>query len=787
MIEQRFGHYRVVERIGAGGMGEVYRAHDEQLGRDVAIKVLPAEALGDSAARLRLLREARSVAALNHPNVCTIHEVGEADGQAYIAMELVEGKPLDLLIPAEGLPAERVLDYGLQIAEAVAHAHERGIVHRDLKPSNALVTPQGRVKVLDFGLAKQVVGQDVGEASTASHGTLTQPGAVVGTLPYMAPEQLRGETADARSDVWSLGVVLYEMAAGARPFRGQTGFEVSSAILKESPAPLPGELGVVVTRCLEKEPGKRFQRAGEVQAALKVVESGAAMAPRPVSRRRLPGGRLVAAGGALLAVLALLVGLDVAGLRRRMAGGLRAPAGPIKLAVLPFANPSGDPQQEYFSDGLTEEMITQLGRLHPERLGVIARTSAMRYKKSDKPVDQIGRELGVDYVLEGSARREAGRVRITAELIQVRDQTQLWAESYERDLAGILALQSEVAKKVAGALALKLLPAEQTRLANARTVDAEAYDAYLQGLHHWYKLTPGELETALRYFDLALVKDPSYALPYAGIALVWAGRQQMGYTPPGEATPKARAAALKAVELDDTVAETHYALAVVRTWSEWDWAGAEMEFKRAIERNPSFPDARAYYSHLLMNLRRPDEAMLQMKRALELDPFKALFRTLYGVDLMYVRRYDDAVAQARAALRTAPDDAIANALLWWAFSVKGMHKEALTAARAYMKLVYDDPGVEEAIERGYTEAGYRGAMRRAAEALVAHFHKTYASPFDIASLYVEAGEKARAVEWLEKCLEVRDPNMPYIGWPMFDSLRSEPRYHDLLRRMKLPG
>jgi TolB-like protein/predicted Ser/Thr protein kinase len=775
-----------VSPLGAGGMGEVYRAHDARLDRDVALKVLSVGALGDSTARPRLLREARLAAALNHPNVCTIYEVGEAEGQAYIAMELIEGQPLDLLISGEGLSIDRVLDYGLQIAEAVAHAHERGIVHRDLKPLNALVTLQGRVKVLDFGLARRVLAEHLAEATTASQATLTQAGALVGTLPYMAPEQLRGEPADARSDVWALGVMLYEMAAGARPFKGQTGFEVSSAILKERPAPLPGEPWSVIQRCLEKDPGKRFQHAGEVHAALKVVGSGAATAPRAASRPRLRGSRWVAAGGALLAVLALLIGLDMGGLRRRLVRGLEAPTGAIKLAVLPFVNLSGDPQQEYFSDGLTEEMIAQLGRLHSERLGVIARTSAMRYKKSDKPIDQIGRELGVDYVLEGSAQREAGRVRITAELIQVRNQTQLWAESYERELSGILALQSDVARAVAGALALKLLPAEKDRLAAARPVNPEAYEAYLKGLHHWYNLTPRDLDAAQQYFELALAKDPKYAPAYAGISLVWAGRNQMGVTRPSKAGPKTKAAALKAVELDDTLAEAHYSLAVTRTWHDWDLAAVEPEWRRAIELNPSFPDARAFYSHYLNIMRRPDEAMMQIQRALELDPFNALFQAIYAIDLVFARRYDDAINQAHDTLRAAPGHPIAVAALFMASRLKGMHAEALAAAKTYYAF-YGDPDVDEAFKRGDGGAGYAVAMRGAAEALAARARQSYVVPVDVADLYLEAGEREHALEWLEKGFEARDPNMPYIGIPTYDSLRSDPRFRDLLRRMKLPS
>jgi TolB-like protein/tetratricopeptide (TPR) repeat protein len=784
MIGTTLGHYRVLERLGAGGMGEVYRAHDEQLDRDVAVKVLPAESLSDPSARARLLREARSGAALNHPHICSIYEVGEANDQAYIAMELVEGRSLDALLAAGALPAEQTLRYGLQIAQALGHAHERGMVHRDLKSANVMITPLGQAKVLDFGLAKRVSEKGLDEATTQSQASLTAAGALVGTLPYMAPEQFRGQAADARSDVWALGVVLYEMAAGSRPFRGQTGFDLSSAILTQPPAPLPGkvpaELKAVIERCLEKEPARRYQRGGEVHAALQAFQTGAVVS-WAAWRYRLSRRRWLALVGAGVVLLAVAVGSDVGGLKAWLSGRLRTPSGAIKLAVLPFGNPSGDPEQEYFSDGLTEEMITQLGRLHPQRLGVIARTSAMRYKRTDKTIRQIGGELGVDYVLEGSARREGSRVRVTAELVSVRDQTQVWAESYERELTGVMALQSDLARGVAGSLALKLLPAEEGHLSAARRVDPEAYEAYLKGMHHWYKQTPLEIDAALQYFEMALKKDPNYALAHTGIAWIWVARNQNQLTPPGEALPRAKAAALKALELDGTLAQAHEVLASVR-FQEFDWAGAGLESERAIELNPNYPDVRAFYSHYLNIMRRPKEAMRQIERALELDPFNTLFQGLYAVDLVFVGRHDDAIATARNALRAQPDAEVARYALWAAFFCKGMSREALAEDKGRYAA---DREVQEALERGDREGGYRGAAKRAAEALSARSRQTYVSPTEISRFYMAAGERDHAIEWLEKAFEVREPSLPYLASPEFDSLRSDPRFRDLARRMKL--
>ncbi len=776
-ISRVLGHYRIVQKIGEGGMGVVYRTHDESLDRDVALKVLPASSFRDPTARMRLLREARAASQLNHPNICTVHEVGEADGQAYIAMELVQGQTLSARVAGGALRTEEVLSYGLQLAEAVGHAHDRGVLHRDLKSANVVITAEGRAKVLDFGLAKRFSENEIDEV-TRSRASLTAPGAVVGTLAYMAPEQLRGQAADARSDIWALGVVLYEMATGALPFRGQTGFELSSAILNQAAAPVqakvPLELRTVIERCLEKEPGRRYQRASEVRAALETIRTGTVI-PWAAWRYQLARRRWLLLGTALLVVLAVVGGIA---LQR-----LLTPARAVRMAVLPFANLSGDPEQEYLSDGLTQEMIAELGRLHPGALSVIARTSVMRYKATDKPVDQIGRELGVDYILEGSARRESGRVRISAELIQVRGQTQLWAETYERELAGIMALQVEVARKVAQALTLHLLPTEQKRLANVRAVNPEAYEAYLKGLQHWYKLTPGDLDSAQQYYELALQKDPNYAQAYAGLALLWGGRLVAGLVSPHDGVPKGKAAALKAVELDDNLAEAHYAVACVKSWQDFDLPGADAEWKRAIELNPNFPDARAFYSHYLMTMRRPDEAIPHIERALELDPFNSLFQSLYAVDLMYLRRYDDSIAAARKALRMAPDNGVAHSALWSAYFLKGMGKEAVVEAKA---AIPGDREMEQALDRGYAEAGFTGAMRRGGELLEARSHYTYVMPSLVLSFYTYAGERTKALEWLEKTFEAGDPGLAYLGMPDFDSLRSEPRFRDVLRRMKIP-
>ena len=778
----KLGSYAIERSLGRGGTGAVFLAHDTTLHRQVALKVLDAPADGERA-RARVLREARNAAALNHPNICTVYEVGEADGRAFIAMEYVEGRPLSDRLARSALPVAEAVRYGIEVADALAYAHDHGVIHRDLKAANAIVTPTGRVKLVDFGLARR---DDALLADATTMPSLAPTGVAAGTPYAMAPEQVRGGVTDARTDIWALGVLLYEMVSGGKPFGAVTIPELFSSILRDAPAPLPNAVPVdvqsVIERCLEKEPERRYQRAVEVRTELEAIHAGTM--PRSATWRAQVRRRpWMASGVAGLVVAGLLVGANVGGVRERFSGS--PPAGSIKLAVLPFENLTGDPEQEYFSDGLTEEMITQLGRLHPQRLSVIARTSSMRYKNRDAPIDQIGRELGVDYVLEGSARRDGSRVRISATLIQVRDQTQRWADSFDRDLAGILTLQSDVARSVAGSLRLTLLPAERTRLAGARPVNPETYEAYLKGYFHAQKETPADLDLALKYFETALQKDLTYAPAHTGIAFVWTARNQMGYVPPGEAAPRVKAAAMKAIELDPALPLAHYALGMA-AWGEWDWETNEREFRRTIELDPNLAEVRAFYSHLLIALKRPDEALAQIERALQLDPFNAFIQALYGVDLYFVRRYDEAIAQLQSALKTSPDLPFAHCVLGAAFNLTGRPEQALHGAEGCLE--HYGPDVKDALARGYSEAGYPGAMRRVADLLAKGVSGTYVSPGDVFTAYLHAGQKDLALQWLSKLVDARDPNVygaardPFVN----DSFRDDPRFHEIVRRTRLP-
>jgi len=736
------GRYTIIEELGRGGMGVVYKAEDTKLKRTVALKFIPPELTHIPDVRDRFTREAQAAAALDHPNICTVYEFDQADETSFISMAYVEGQSLRKKIESGPLELEEALRIARQAAEGLQEAHKKGVVHRDIKSSNIMVDERSQAKIMDFGLAR-VAGSTL----------LTKDGSTMGTVAYMSPEQAKGEKVDHRTDIWSLGVVLYEMLTGELPFKGEHDQAVIHSILHREPASLKkakpdafSGLEDIVFQALAKKPSGRYSNMEEFAEDLEAVAEGF----KPLKAR---------------------------------------PARAVKLAVLPFANLSGDPNQEYLSDGLTQEMITELGRLHPESLSVIARASVMRYKKGDTPVDQIGQELGVNYVLEGSTLREANLVRVNAVLIQVVDQTQLWADSYKQEFSSILALQGEVAESVAKALSIKLLPSEKDQLANVSPVDPEAHEAYLRGMYHCQKVTPGDLDTAEKHFDLALEMNPSFAPAYVGRAWVWVFRNQMGITSPGEAGPKAKAAALRALELDANSADAHHVLASVRTYIDWDWDGAGESWRRTLELNPNVAGAQGLYAHFLAITGHVEEARVHSEKAAVLDPFNPLVQCWHAQVIYTQHRYDEAIAVASEAQRIHPDHPIVGVTLWITMHEKeGLHKEAFEAIKAAMAAIYEDPRVAAALEEGYAQGGYAEAMKRGAESLIARLPEAFSLPNDIGNFYVAAGEKEKAIEWFDQGLEVHDPVSPYLScFPIYDDIRSDPRFQDMLRRMNLPA
>ncbi len=769
------GKYAIISELGKGGMGVVYKAEDTKLERKVALKFLPPELTEDLEARERFVREAKAAAALSHNHICTVYEIGEEENRLFIAMECIEGESLRQKILRGPLPHAEALDIAIQVAGGLAEAHKKKIIHRDIKPGNIMLTEKGAAKVMDFGLAK-ALGRSL----------ITKEARTMGTVAYMSPEQARGHPVDYRTDIWSLGVVLYEMLTGTLPFKGEYDQSIIHSILNREPEPvskhrkdLPRGLEQVVGRSLAKDRAGRYQSMEELLEDLRAVAEGLKplKAKMGLFRGRILGLKKSYAYAGLGGVIVIFALALFFSLRQH---GLAFDS----IAVLPFENLSGDPQQEYFSDGMHEALITGLGELGGLKR-VIARSSMMRFKGSNTPLKKIAQELRVAALITGAVLRSGDRVRISAQLIDPATDAQLWAHSYERDVSDVLSLQNEIVSAVTREVKVKLTPQEETRLASARKVIPQAYEAYLMGLSHWYKLTRPDLDSALQYFELALEKDPNYAQAYAGIAGVWVGRQQQGFVPTLEAAPRAKAAAAKALELDGTLAEVHYTLAGIRTWTDWDWEGGEAEYRRAIELNPNYPDPRTGLSHLLNILGRPEEAMAQIERALELDPLNALFRGFYAMDLMYARRYDDAIALLRDTLKNSPNDPVALSTLRSAYHMKHMYAEALEAWKASYA-ARGDHEAEEALARGFKEAGYQGALRHVAEMLVARSATAYVTPWQIGTLYTRAGRNDEALDWLEKAFQAHDPNMPYLSVdPIFDALRGNPRFQALLRRMNL--
>ncbi len=782
MIGQTVSHYRIVERLGGGGMGVVYKAEDLQLGRDVALKFLPEEMARDRQALDRFRREARAASGLNHPNICVIHGVDEHEGQPFIVMELLEGQTLKHGLSERGMNNEQVAKLGMQVAEALVAAHSKGIVHRDIKPANIFVSPEGRVKVLDFGLAKLV--PIAGDLSATE--SLTQTQAVMGTLPFMAPEQVRGEKVDARADIYSLGAVLYEMATGQRPFREELATRLTDDILHKTPtAPtrlnseLSTRLEEIILKCLEKDAENRYQSAKELLVDLRRLVTPTAAVAVAARRRRLHPAWIAAA--VAMALVVLVAGLNVGGLRERLLGRAGPPA-VYTLAVLPLENLSGDPQQEYFADGMTEELISNLAQVGSLR--VTSRWSVTRYKKEKKPLPVIARELGVELLVGGSVRRAGDRVRITAQLVDAATDTQLWSETYERSVQDVLALQSELAQAIAKQVRVKLSPNEEVRLASTARVKPEAHEAYLRGVYAWNE---GSDQEALQHFQRAIELDPNYAPPYAAEAGAYYFVGLFGVQQPQEAFTRMKEAALKALELDSNLAEAHGSLALVKLHYDWDWPGAEQEFRRALELNPSQADIHHDYAHYLMVVNRPGEWVEESKRAVELNPFDPGLAACLAWHDLYARQYDQGRDQALKALQLEPTSWWGHMNLGFAYEQKGMFREAIaefqTAAAAW-----PNGYALSSLGHAYAASGNKRKAEQILGQLTEQAKRGYISPYDLAVLYAGLADKEKAFELLDKAYEERSGFLVHMQWdPRFNNLHSDPRFAQLVRRIGLPA
>ena len=794
LIGQTFSHYRIIEQVGSGGMGVVYRARDEHLHREVAIKVIHQRAVIDERARKLLQKEAVTLSRLNHPNIATVYDFDNHQGLDFLVMEYVDGRALSRSLSCSPLTEKEVAILGMQMAQALEEAHEHGVIHRDLKPANILITSKGQVKVLDFGLAKLFDPTRGGLKAE----TLTQSvddSHLLGTLPYVAPEQVSGEHIDARTDIYGLGVVLYEMATHQRPFREQSTPRLFDSILHQAAVPpralnprISAEMERIILKCLEKEPADRYQSATEMAIDLRQLRTGVLTAPQPAARHvKWSSAKSVGLSvGILASVIVLLIAFNIGNWRDRLLGRAAVPR--IKsLAVLPLANLSGDPAQEYFSDGMTEELITDLSRI--SALRVISRTSVMQYKGAKKPMPQIAKELNVETVLEGSVQREGEIVRITAQLIEGRTDRHLWGGSYERDLGDVLALQSDVARAIAREIKVVVTPQEQARLTTTHSVNLEAHEAYLKGRFFWNKRTPEGFDKAVDFFQQAIEIDPTYAQAYAGLADSYTLMEDYGLLLPNRDYPRAKAAAVKAVELDETLAEAHTALAAVMEDYDYDWSGAEREYKRAIELNPSYETAHQWYGALLSTLGRHQEALAEAKRARELAPLSARINLDVGWAFYWTRLYDEARAESRKTLDLDPNFAPAYTLLGWTSVRKHLFEEAIAEFQKAINLSGDSTANHVAIAYARAMAGETGKALTMLDELKKRSKYTPVSSYQMAIIYVGLGEKGMALESLEMACE--GEHYKWIGFlevdPSFDPLSSEPRFKRLLRRMNLPS
>jgi len=785
LVDKQIGAFKITEVIGRGGMGVVYKGRDSRLDRVVAVKAMPAHLLQDAAAQTRFRREARLLASLSHPNIGAIYDIIEqAKGVGYLILEYVPGQTLAERITKGPLKLEEALTIALQIAEAVAAAHEHDVIHRDLKPGNIKITPEGRVKVLDFGLAKAVGGEPSEKPSTT-----TEPGRIIGTPAYMSPEQARGNPVDHRSDIWSFGCVLYEMLTGHHPFESDTATDTLARIIEREPdwqalpQETPTNIRTLLRRCLEKNPHRRLQHIGD--AAIEIKETltlpATATAARPTAPVRTLRRWAMVIGlvvGAIVVLLTVVVGLNIGRWREQLLGGV-SPGRIESLAVLPLENLSGDPEQEYFADGMTEALIANLGKIGA--LQVRSRTSIMQYKDVKKPLPEIARELNVDAVVEGSVVRVGEQVRITAQLIHAPTDTHLWVDSYERDLRDVLALQSEVARAIARQIEITVTPDQETRLAARRPVNPETYEAYLKGMFHLNKFTPEGTEKGLDYLRQAIEKDPADPLAYAGLAR---GYSIVGHgpAPSPEALPRAKAAALKALELDETLAEAHAVLAEVKLYYDWDWAGAEQGFQHALELNANLATAHAHYAWYLVLLGRLDEALTEMKRAQELDPLAPIYSAWLGQQYWYAGQYDEAIDEARKSLELDSDFAVGLYALGSIYAAKGMYEEAIVA---HQKAGAVDPDLGWLLGHTYAMAGRRDEALNVLAELGEEYQQRNA--WGVAEIYAALGEKDEALRWLEAAYEYRHNWIPWMGRnPNYEPLRDDPRFGDLLRRMNLP-
>jgi serine/threonine protein kinase/Tfp pilus assembly protein PilF len=738
MIGKTVSHYKILDKIGQGGMGIVYKAADTKLKRTVALKFLPPELTRDSEAKERFTQEAQAAAALDHPNICTIHEIDEAEGQTFISMAYIEGQSLKERIESGPMEVKEVLDIAVQVAEGLKEAHEKGIVHRDIKPGNILVTKKGQVKITDFGLAKLEWGVD-----------LTKTAAIMGTVAYMSPEQAKGEKVDQRTDIWSWCAMLYEMLTQKLPFKSPKDQATIYSILHEEPKPvsnlredLPQNLERIIKKALEKEPSRRYQKVSEILGDMNALR---------------------------------------AKLRDNSLETQKAESKP-SIAVLPFVDMSPQKDQEYFCDGIAEELINAL--THIKDLHVVARTSAFSFKGEKLDVREIGKKLNVNTVLEGSLRKASSRVRITAQLINVEDGYHLWSDKFDRELDDIFTIQDEISEAIVNNLKVTLLRREKEAVRKRYTDDLEAYSLYLKGIYFLRTYTAEGFKKAIEYFQHALEKDPDYAQAYAGLAEVFYAAAFWGNVSPRDAYPKAKDYATKALEMDEPLSDAHAALGLVYTFYDWNWREAEKELKRALKLNPNSSITHLSYSWYLTLTRHHEEAVTEARTAQALDPLSALINAHVGFALFWARKFDESIDELETALSITPHFFLSRYYLSMSLRAKSRMDEAIQENEKAVQFSNEAPFPTMILASTYFETGKIEQGERMFKTLQERSKREYLPPMGFYIIHLLRGERDQAYAWFKRALDERDSFLPwFLDFPVKKyGIPDEPRFNELLKK-----